>query len=142
MILRYEQVCIDVIWHKFYEKYWVFIDATIYSFAPLILLTIFNIAIIRYLFKAADESLKLKENSKSSLSLSPPSTPAFLNSNRAVDVIIQHNKANYHSLKTPTIKYKKKSKTLTVSYMKTYFEEAEEDESTNMTSSLKVFIWT
>lgn len=58
---QYEAICIDVIWQSFYEKYWFYIDATIYSFLPSILLTIFNISIIRYLFKAADESLKLKQ---------------------------------------------------------------------------------
>lgn len=58
---NYEQICIDTIWNIFYEKYWVYIDASIYSFLPSILLTIFNISIIRYLFKAAEDSLKLKE---------------------------------------------------------------------------------
>lgn len=126
----------------------MFIDATIYSFAPLILLTLFNIAIIRYLFKAADESLKLKESQyKSSFSqLSPPLTPAFTN-NRANSactplgsgggqqndgMLIQQNKINYQTLKVPKLstgsaKFKKKpSKTFTVSYMKTYFEEGQQ----------------
>jgi hypothetical protein len=57
---RLEMICIDVMWNTFYEKYWVYIDATIYSFLPSLLLTVFNVLIIRYLFKAADESLKLK----------------------------------------------------------------------------------
>lgn len=62
--IQFEEICIDTIWHTFYEKYWFYIDASIYSFIPSILLTIFNISIIRYLFKAADESLKLKEMHK------------------------------------------------------------------------------
>ena len=38
---------------EFYEYYWIFIDATIYSFLPFVLLTIFNILIV-YTLKQAD----------------------------------------------------------------------------------------
>jgi hypothetical protein len=47
-------------WALFYDRYWIFIDATIYSFLPFTLLTIFNISIVRFLVKAANESSKLK----------------------------------------------------------------------------------
>lgn len=130
-----------MVWHEFYEKYWVFIDATIYSFAPLVLLTVFNIAIIRYLFKAADESLKLKENNKSfSISLSsqphPPTSLTFGSPNDSNAILIPQSKGGYQTMKKPVIsKYKTKSKTLTVSYMKTYIEE--EEDSTHI---LKVII--
>ena len=56
-----EIACVDTIWHEFYEKYWLYIDASIYSFIPSILLIIFNVSIIRRLFKAAEENLKLKK---------------------------------------------------------------------------------
>ncbi|CAF0774904.1 unnamed protein product [Brachionus calyciflorus] len=56
-----EEICIDTQWHEFYTNYWIYIDATIYSFLPFCLLSIFNISIVRYLFKAADDSLKLNE---------------------------------------------------------------------------------
>nr|QVK45796.1 G protein-coupled receptor [Proales similis] len=62
-------ICIDVVWSSFYERYWLYIDASIYSFIPSILLTIFNISIIRYLFKAAEESHKLKQFKRHTFSL-------------------------------------------------------------------------
>ena len=58
-----EIICIDVVWHEFYEKYWLYIDASIYSFVPSFLLMIFNVSIIRSLYKGTPESLMLKETS-------------------------------------------------------------------------------
>ena len=57
-----EAICVDTIWNAFYETYWVYIDASIYSFIPSLLLIIFNFSIIRHLFKAAEESLRLKNS--------------------------------------------------------------------------------
>jgi hypothetical protein len=57
----YHIECRDVRWNSFYEYFWLFIDATIYSFLPFILLTIFNVSIIRYLLKAANDRLFLKQ---------------------------------------------------------------------------------
>ena len=44
--------CEFVVWKEFYEKYWIFIDATIYSFIPFVAITLFNILIIRFLNRA------------------------------------------------------------------------------------------
>jgi len=44
--------CEFVVWKEFYEKYWIFIDATIYSFIPFVAITFFNILIIRFLNRA------------------------------------------------------------------------------------------
>ena len=57
----YEPICIDTFWHEFYQSYWIYIDAMIYSFVPFCLLSLFNILIVKYLFKAADDSFKLLE---------------------------------------------------------------------------------
>ena len=38
--------CEFVVWKDFYENYWVFIDAIIYSFIPFVFITIFNILIV------------------------------------------------------------------------------------------------
>ena len=46
---------------KFYDHYWIFIDASIYSFFPSFLLIVFNFLIIKNLFKARKESNKLNE---------------------------------------------------------------------------------
>lgn len=45
-------VCEYTMWKDFYERYWVFIDASIYSFIPSFLIVTFNIIIIRLLNKA------------------------------------------------------------------------------------------
>ncbi|RNA33907.1 FMRFamide receptor-like [Brachionus plicatilis] len=58
---EYEPICIDTFWHEFYQSYWIYIDALIYSFVPFCLLSLFNILIVKYLFKAADESFQLLE---------------------------------------------------------------------------------
>lgn len=49
---KVNKICVYVEWKVFYEKYWIYIDASIYSFIPFILITIFNILIIRLLSKA------------------------------------------------------------------------------------------
>ncbi len=60
-------VCEYVRFKEFYEYYWIFIDATIYSFLPFVLLTIFNILII-YTLKQADN---MNWNLSSSYEISP-----------------------------------------------------------------------
>lgn len=58
---KFEPICIDTFWHEFYQSYWIYIDALIYSFVPFCLLSLFNILIVKYLFKAADDSFQLLE---------------------------------------------------------------------------------
>jgi hypothetical protein len=55
---RYEK------WKTFYQNYWAFIDASIYSFLPLTLLSIFNILIVIFLIKAARVRSKLKSHER------------------------------------------------------------------------------
>lgn len=55
------EICEYVMWKEFYEKYWVFIDASVYSFLPFILITVFNIFIIRTLNKAEKLNKMLNE---------------------------------------------------------------------------------
>lgn len=59
------KICAYIIWKTFYEKYWIFIDASIYSFIPFMLITIFNILIIGLLNKAEKTNFKLSESVKS-----------------------------------------------------------------------------
>jgi hypothetical protein len=41
-----QNVCIYVIWKEFYEKYWIYLDASIYSFIPFVFISIFNLLIV------------------------------------------------------------------------------------------------
>ena len=52
-------ICTHTKWNIFYDSYWGFIDATIYSFLPCTFLCMFNFSILRYLFKAETENSKL-----------------------------------------------------------------------------------
>ena len=52
-------VCEYVIWKEFYEKYWIFIDASIYSFIPFILITFYNLFMIIMLRKADQRNTKM-----------------------------------------------------------------------------------
>ena len=47
-------------WNEFYEAYWAIFDATIYSFLPFSLISIFNVLILIYLKKAEYVSKKYK----------------------------------------------------------------------------------
>lgn len=57
-------VCEYAIWKDFYEKYWVFIDASIYSFIPSLLIFSLNILIIRLLNKADKINSNLNPKTK------------------------------------------------------------------------------
>jgi hypothetical protein len=46
-------------WNRFYEEYWGYIDATIYSFLPFSLISVFNVLVIIYLKRAENESKQL-----------------------------------------------------------------------------------
>ena len=48
----YQYMCTYTQWSSFYENYWPFIDASIYSFLPFLFLAIFNSLIIYSLTKA------------------------------------------------------------------------------------------
>ena len=54
-------VCTNHQWFKFYDSYWIYIDAIIYSFLPLTLISIFNILIIVCLVKEKKIASKLQE---------------------------------------------------------------------------------
>lgn len=41
-----QNVCIYVIWKEFYEKYWIYLDSSIYSFIPFVFISIFNLLIV------------------------------------------------------------------------------------------------
>ena len=51
-------------WNTFYQKYWAYIDASIYSFMPFTLLSIFNILIVIFLIKAARVRSQLKSHER------------------------------------------------------------------------------
>ena len=55
-------MCSYVKWNTFYESYWPFIDAVIYSFLPFILLSFFNVSIIGFLKKAENDSSMLRKH--------------------------------------------------------------------------------
>ena len=53
-------LCTNNIWNDFYDNYWIYIDATVYSFLPFVLITIFNVSIIICLLK--EKTLNLEVN--------------------------------------------------------------------------------
>ena len=55
------KICSYYKWFSFYEKVWIYIDASIYSFLPLILISIFNASIVILLIKERNKSLKLQQ---------------------------------------------------------------------------------
>ena len=55
------KVCTHKMWITFYDMYWSYIDATIYSFLPFFLLSIFNTLIILRLVKEKRGSLRLQK---------------------------------------------------------------------------------
>ena len=59
-------VCEYVYLSEFYEQFWVYIDATIYSFIPFIVLTILNILIIVCIKKAENINQKLNQVNRKS----------------------------------------------------------------------------
>lgn len=59
-------VCEYVYLSEFYEQFWVYIDATIYSFIPFIVLTILNILIIICIKKAENINQKLNQVNRKS----------------------------------------------------------------------------
>jgi len=59
-------VCEYVYLSEFYEQLWVYIDATIYSFIPFIVLTILNILIIICIKKAENINQKLNQVNRKS----------------------------------------------------------------------------
>ena len=65
-------LCTNKIWFDFYDKYWPYIDATIYSFLPLILISTFNITIIIRLIKENKKSSKLQKIRKSLIKFDGP----------------------------------------------------------------------
>ena len=63
-------ICTNDKWNDFYEKYWIYIDATVYSFLPFALIATSNITIILCLIKERRtrlilQSLKMKKLKKS-----------------------------------------------------------------------------
>ena len=55
------KLCTFNSWDNFYDSYWPYIDATVYSFLPFTLLTTFNFSIFVCLKKEKRERLKLQE---------------------------------------------------------------------------------
>jgi hypothetical protein len=64
-------LCTNKIWFNFYENYWPFIDATIYSFLPLILISTFNTTIIICVVRETKKSSKLQKKRKISIKDAP-----------------------------------------------------------------------
>jgi hypothetical protein len=61
------QICTYFKWFNFYELYWPYIDAMLYSFFPFVLISIFNIIIISNLRKSKKQSLELRQYGSLSL---------------------------------------------------------------------------
>ena len=54
-------ICSHTKWLKFYDYYWPYIDAIIFSFLPLILIIVFNVSIIRRLIEEAKKREELQQ---------------------------------------------------------------------------------
>jgi len=59
-------ICEYVMWKDFYEKYWIYIDSSIYSFVPSFLIFILNILIISLLNNASKVNSRLSYSNNSS----------------------------------------------------------------------------
>jgi hypothetical protein len=58
-------ICEYIMWKDFYEKYWIFIDSSIYSFIPSFLIFILNILIISLLNNASKVNSRLSYSNNS-----------------------------------------------------------------------------
>ena len=63
---KHDLFCSYIRWNGFYNNYWPYIDAFIYSFIPFTVLSIFNILIVRRMIKIKGERSKLMETRRSS----------------------------------------------------------------------------
>ena len=55
-----QYICTNTKWDDFYQYYWIYIDALVYSLLPFVLISIFNISIIRSLVKEKRKRVKLQ----------------------------------------------------------------------------------
>lgn len=62
--LKFKIRCLPIRWYTFYDNYWPYIDATIYSFLPFVLLTFLNILICKYLIESKKSRLKFDTSQK------------------------------------------------------------------------------
>ena len=67
-LIETSNLCEYVIWKEFYEIYWTFIDASLYSFMPFLVITTLNILIIVTLRKAERVESITRHKSKKSIS--------------------------------------------------------------------------
>jgi hypothetical protein len=58
---NFTKICINNKWKSFYVNYWIYIDATVYSFLPFTLITVFNALIIIRLIKEGKKSFELQQ---------------------------------------------------------------------------------
>jgi hypothetical protein len=58
---NFTKICINNKWKSFYVNYWIYIDATVYSFLPSTLITIFNALNIIRLIKERKKSFELQQ---------------------------------------------------------------------------------
>jgi hypothetical protein len=87
----------DIWWAKFYDYYWPYIDATIYSFLPFLLITVFNALIIKGLLKEAKKSCKLQKRFRSREDLNKAaSSPALIKKNKIFKINC-NQEAEFHS---------------------------------------------
>ena len=58
---NFTKICTNNKWKSFYANYWIYIDASVYSFLPFTLITIFNTLIIIRLVKEEKKSFELQQ---------------------------------------------------------------------------------
>ena len=118
-------ICSNDKWFSFYEKVWMNIDATIYSFLPFILISVFNSSIVIILIRERNKSLNLQQSQcsyssrnsscakRNKKSLATPMLKSFRNSEFSKSsssegrmAIVEYN----HDNSIVTICFKRKSK--------------------------------
>jgi hypothetical protein len=90
-----ELKCMPIKLVEFYRHVWFYIDASIYSFIPSLLLIIFNFLIIKFLFKASSENNILNEYKRSKIKYYSNHNQ---NNSNNIQVVINNNNNNIANL--------------------------------------------
>ena len=102
----------DIRWNKFYDYYWPYIDATIYSFLPFILITVFNVLIIKGLLEEAKKSYKLQEKNCSKDALNKTGLSLALKKKNTILKIDKPNvelHSHYSNRRTAVVEFNSKN---------------------------------
>ncbi len=88
------RICTYIKWFNFYDLYWPYIDAILYSFLPFILISIFNFIIIFNLRKSKQKSLELRQYRSLSLTRNFKN---FFENNKKSSILLKNENLEKHN---------------------------------------------